>query len=100
MSDVLTVIKPDGGTGTPGERDKQPLTRTQALLSKDEHFQALKGPVLSRAEVNAIQQETEPGYLYLRFEVPGAVLQEFWGHWGKHDKVAFKSGQVTVGASF
>ena len=32
----------------------------------------------------------------MRYDVPGAVPQEFWGHWGTHDKVAFKSGKVTV----
>ena len=96
MSDLLTVIKADGSTGAPSERDKHLLVQTQALLAHDERFQALKTPTLSRAEVNAIQQETEQGYLYLRFDVPGAVPQEFWGHWGTHDKVAFKSGKVTV----
>ena len=100
MSDIqITVIKPDGSTGTLSERDQLLLTQVQALLSKDPHFMALKTPTLSRAEVNAGQQDIEAGYLYLRYDVPGAVPQEFWGHWGMHNRVAFKSGQVTVKAA-
>jgi len=97
MSDVqITVIKPDGNNGEPSEKDQQLLIQLQALLKADPHFQALENPILSRAEVNAIQQDTETGYLYLRYDVPGAVPQEFWGHWGSRNHVTFKSGQVTV----
>jgi len=97
MSDVqMTVIKPDGSSAGPSEKDQQLLTQVQALLKADPHFQALKAPTLSRAEVNAGQQDTEAGYLYLRYDVPDAVPQEFWGHWGHRDHVAFKSGQISV----
>lgn len=97
MSDVqMTVIKPDGSNASPSERDQQLLTQVQTLLKADPHFQALQTPTLSHAEVNAGQQDTEAGYLYLRYDVPGAVPQEFWGHWGSREHVAFKSGQVSV----
>ena len=49
-----------------------------------------------RAEVNAGQQDTEAGYLYLCYDVPGSRPQELWAHWGAKNKVAFKSGQITV----
>ena len=91
----MTVL---GAERTASEQDQQLLTRAQALLRSDPHFQALKTPALSRAEVNAGQADTEAGYLYLRFEVAGAVPQEFWAHWGKEDKVSWSSGQVTVKA--
>ena len=93
---TLTVIQQDGSTGTPGERDTRLLTAAQRLLQADPHFQALQTPTLDRAEVNAGIEETEPGYLYLRFQVPGVVPQELWAHWGVHDRVAWKSGQITV----
>ncbi|AZI44083.1 hypothetical protein EHF33_14295 [Deinococcus psychrotolerans] len=97
MSDIqMTVIKPDGSNAAPSEKDQQLLVQVQALLNADPHFQALQNPTLSRAEVNAVQQESEPGYLYLRYSISGKVPQEFWGHWGSRDHVAFKSGQVTV----
>ncbi|GAA4012345.1 hypothetical protein GCM10022631_25200 [Deinococcus rubellus] len=97
MSDIqMTVIKPDGSSAEPSARDRQLLTLVQGLLNADPHFQALANPTLSRAEVNAVQQESEPGYLYLRYNVPSKVPQEFWGHWGSRDHVAFKSGQITV----
>ena len=92
----MTVL---GAERTASEQDQQLLTRAQALLKRDSHFQALKTPALSRAEVNAGQADTEAGYLYLRFEVAGAVPQEFWAHWGAHDRVAWKSGQVCVSSA-
>ena len=60
---TMTVIKADGSTGTPSERDQQLLGKVQALLAADPHFQALRAPTFSRAEVNAGQKETEAGYL-------------------------------------
>lgn len=92
----MTVIKPDGSNAEPGKKDQQLLAQMQALLAKDPHFQALDKPTISRAEVNAGQQDTEAGYLYVRYDIPGKVPQEFWGHWGTHDHVAWKSGQVTA----
>ena len=90
----MTVL---GAERTASEQDQQLLTRAQALLRSDPHFQALKTPALSRAELNAGQPDTEAGYLYLRFDVAGALPQEFWAYWGAHDRVAWKSGQVCVG---
>lgn len=92
----ITLIKPDGTTGQSTARDAQLLSKAQALIEQDPHFQALKSPVLSRAEANAGEQDTEAGYLYLRYDVPGSTPQEFWAHWGSHDHLAWKSGQVTV----
>jgi len=93
---TLTVIQQDGSIGTPGERDTRLLTAAQKLLQADPHFHALTAPTLDRAEVNSGLRETEPGYLYLHFQVPGAVPQELWAHWGNRDRVAWKSGQITV----
>lgn len=92
----MTVL---GADRAASEQDQQLLGKAQALLRSDPHFQALKTPTLSRAELNAGQPDTEAGYLYLRFEVAGAVPQEFWAHWGAHDRVAWKSGQVCVSSS-
>ena len=92
----ITVIRTDGTTGHATERDQQLLSRAQNLIEHDPHFQTLKAPTLSRAEVNAGEQETEAGYLYLRYDVPGSTPQEFWAHWGSHNHVAWKSGQVMV----
>ena len=97
MSDTaIRVINKDGSDGTASTSDQELLKAMQTLLAADEHFKALKQAALSRAEVNAGQQDSEAGYLYLRYDVPGQVPQEFWGHWGMHDRVAWKSGQVTV----
>lgn len=89
----MTVV---GSDRTPTTQDALLLTRTQALLQAEPNFQALNTPALSRAEVNAGMTETTAGYLYLRYDVAGAVPQEFWAHWGTHDRVAWKSGQITV----
>ena len=92
----LTVITQNGTAATPSAQDQALLSQAQTLLQAEPHFQALKAPVLSRAEVNAGLQPTEPGYLYLRYDVPGAVPQELWAQWGTHDHVAWKSGHITV----
>ena len=89
----MTVL---GADRAASGQDQLLLSRAQALLKNDLHFQALKTPVLSRAELNAGQPDTEAGYLYLRFEVAGAVSQEFWAHWSAHDRVDWKSGQIAV----
>lgn len=93
MTQTITVV---GSDQKPTGQDALLLTRTQALLQAEPHFQALHAPTLDRAEVNAGLKATEPGYLYLRYQVPGAVPQEFWAHWGTHDRVTWKSGQITV----
>ena len=89
----MTVL---GADRAASEQDRLLLSSACALLKDDPHFQALKTAILSRAELNADQADTEAGYLYLRFEVAGAVPQEFWAHWGAHDRVAWKSGQISV----
>ena len=95
---TLTVINSDGRRGTPSEQDAALLSAAQALLQAEAHFHALTSPTLSRCEVNAGLSADEPGYLYLRYDVAGAVPQEFWAHWGTRDRVAWKSGQITVQA--
>lgn len=92
----INVIRPDGSTGTVTPRQQALLEAAQAQIQADPHFQQLHTPALSRAEVNEGLQDTEPGYLYLRYDVPGSVPQEFWAHYGARDHVAWKSGQVTV----
>ena len=90
---ALTVV---GADRLPTERDRALTVAAQALLMQDAHFQLLRTPTLSRCEINAGLEETDQGYLYLRYDIAGAVPQEFWAHWGQKDKVAWKSGQVTV----
>ena len=90
---TLTVV---GADRAPSPSDAQLLTRAQAAIEADPHFKALTGASLQRGEVNAGVAETENGYLYLRYDVPGAVPQEFWAHWGKKDHVGWSSGQVSV----
>jgi len=92
----LTVITTDSSTAAPSAQDQTLMQKAQQLIEADAHFQALKAPVISRAEVNAGVAPTAPGYLYLRYDVPGSTPQELWAHWGKTDHVAWKSGQVTV----
>ena len=99
MSLDIQVMREDGGTGTATDRQRALLDAAQKVLQQDPHFQALKEPTLSRAEVNEGVAETEHGYLYLRYDVPGQVPQEFWAHWGRADRVAWKSGNVTVRAT-
>jgi hypothetical protein len=97
MSGVnLTMINSDGTAGRPTAQDTQLFERAQALITADANFQALHAPTLARAEVNAGQQDTEAGYLYFRYDVPGNTPQEFWAHWGSRDRVAWKSGQISV----
>ncbi|MGY2896145.1 hypothetical protein [Deinococcus sp. UYEF24] len=93
MTQTMTVV---GSDRTPTEQDTLLLTRTQALLQAEPHYAALSAPTLSRAEINAGLTETIAGYLYLRYDVVGALPQEFWSHWGTHDRVAWKSGQIMV----
>lgn len=93
----ITVVRPDGSVGTPTPRQQTLLDAAQRLLGADSHFQQFQHPTLSRAEVNEGLAETDQGYLYLRYEVPGAVPQEFWAHYGARDRVAWRSGQITVG---
>jgi len=97
VSDVeLKVIKPDGSTAAASDKQAALLTAVQQLLQADTHFQQLEAPTLSRAEVNEGVEETAQGYLYLRYDVQGATPQEFWAHWGHADKIAWKSGNVSV----
>ena len=54
-----------------------------AHFQADAQFQALKSATLSKAEANRGQQNTEAGYLYLRYDVPGSTLWEFCAHWAR-----------------
>lgn len=96
MSAELTVLQQDGSTGLPSADNHALLTAGQALLQRDLNFTALKTPTLSRAEVNAGTPSTTPGYLYLRYDVPGTVPQELWLHWADTDHVNWHSGQISV----
>lgn len=95
----LKIIKADGSTAAATDHQKALLDATQKLIQADDHFQQLNTPTLSRAEVNEGVEETAQGYLYLRYDVQGAVPQEFWAHWGKADKIAWKSGNISVQAA-
>ena len=89
----LTVI---GVDKAPSPRDVLLFTRAQAVIEADTHFKALSGAVHQKGELNAGVAEAESGYLYLRYDVPGAVPQEFWAHGGRKDHVGWSSGQVSV----
>jgi len=90
---VLTVV---GADRAPSANDARLLTQAQTIIEADPHFKALTGAQFQKGEVNAGVAETENGYLYLRYAVPGAVPQEFWAHWSKKDHVGWSSGQVSV----
>ena len=96
---TLSVINPDGSAGTATDQHQELLKQAQAVIEADSNFKALTGPTLSRAEVNAGVPATDHGYLYIRYDVPGATPQEFWAHQGSHDKLSWKSGQVSVKAA-
>ena len=91
---VIGVDGTPGGTATP--EDHQLAERGAALLAQDPHYQALVSPVLCRVEVNTGVASTDAGHLCLRYDVTGGTPQEFWPHWGKADKVNWKSGQISV----
>jgi hypothetical protein len=91
----LTVV---GADSAPSSRDALLFARAQTVIEADPHFKALSGAALQKGELNAGVAETENGYLYLRYDVSGAVPQEFWAHWGKKDHVGWSSGQVSVKA--
>ena len=91
----LTVV---GADRVPSSGDALLFTRAQTLIEADPHFQSLTGASIQKGELNAGAAETENGYLYLRYDVPGAVSQEFWAHWGKKDHLSWSSGQVSVKA--
>jgi len=82
---TLTVV---GADRLPTAQDRALVVVAQALLLQDEHFKMPKTPTLSRCEVNAGLEETAAGYLCLRYDIFGAVPQEFWANWGKKDRVA------------
>ena len=92
-----TVIAADGTLGgSPTADDHLLLTRAQGLLATDDDFKALRQPTLCRIELNLGVPSTQSGHLCLRYEAQGATPQEFWPHWGHHDHVGFKSGQISV----
>ena len=92
-----TVIAADGSTGgTPSARDIALYGRVDALMRRDPHFQALNRPTLARLEVNGALPDTEDGHLYLRYDLKSGVPQEFWAHFGPHDRVRWRGGKITV----
>ena len=93
---VPTGLAVVGADRTPSPKDALLFTRAQTVIEADPHFKALIGASLQKGELNAGVAETENGYLYLRYDVPGAVPQEFWAHWGKKDRLSWSSGQVSV----
>ncbi|WP_216326078.1 hypothetical protein [Deinococcus aestuarii] len=90
------MLCPDGSAGTPTPRQQALPDVAQALLKPNAHFAVLKQPTLHRAEVNECLAETEPGHLYLRYDVASGTPQEYWMQVGAHPRIARKSGQVTV----
>lgn len=98
---ILTVIQADGGNAAPDARQGQLLQAARQVIEASPEFTALTpanqtAPKLSQAEVNAGLSETQKGYLYLRYDMPGATPQEFWAHVGPATKLSWKSGQVSV----
>jgi|GEM_PF-2360976 len=95
---ALLLIAPDGSDaegGLLGEEEKL-IKAIHATLLEDDHFKALPNPRLERIEANRGLSLEDNGVINLRYSVRGAVSQEFWGHYGPHDRVAWKSGVVTV----
>ena len=91
----MTVLGADRARA-PSVNDQALMQAAQTLIQAAPEMQALKGATLSRAELNAGLAETASGYLYLRYDVPNALPQEFWAHWGKQDHLNFHSGQLSV----
>lgn len=95
---VPVVIGADGGDRAqpPTPRQQQLIQAACGQIEADPQFRTLNGAVLSHTEVNAGLSETQKGYLYLRYDVPGATPQEFWAHVGPSAKLSWHSGQVSV----
>ena len=85
-----------GADRAPSALDQTLMQSAQKLILAAPEMTGKPGATLSRAELNAGLAQTTQGYLYLRYDVPGTVPQEFWAHWGHADKVSWKSGQVSV----
>ena len=98
---TVVLIAADGSDAQGGllEAEQKLVRAVHALLGADEHFKALPNPKLERIEVNRGLRLEDDGMMGLRYSVQGAVPQEFWGHYGKSDRVAWKSGKVTVALS-
>ena len=73
----MTVL---GADRAPSVNDQALMQAAQTMIQAAPEMQALKGATLGRAELNAGMTDTTAGYLYLRYDVPGAVPQEFWAH--------------------
>lgn len=77
---VMIVINAGGNLEEPTPRQQQLLRAACQQIEADPHFQTLGRASLDHAEINAGLAETQQGYLYLRYDVPGAAPQEFWAN--------------------
>lgn len=77
-------------------RQQQLLKGACKEIEADPHFRALSRPVLAHAEVTPGLDETERGYLYLRYDVQGGAAQEFWAHVSGYVGVKWRTGEVSV----
>ncbi|THF85082.1 hypothetical protein E7T09_18805 [Deinococcus sp. KSM4-11] len=92
----LALVPASAAGAEPTERQEQLYAAAAAQIEATPEFATLKGATPSRAEVNVGLDETQRGYLYLRYDVPGATPQEFWAHVGRTARLNWKTGQLTV----
>lgn len=85
---------PDGAALT--LRQQQLLNAARKEIEADPHFKNLSGATFDHAEVTPGLDETERGYLYLRYNVPGGTPQEFWAHVSGYVGVKWRTGEVSV----
>jgi hypothetical protein len=76
--------------------DRVLLRQAHALLQFDSAFQNLQDPIIARVEVYRARPSHQPGHMYLRYELPDDLSEEFWPHWGKENHVCWQWGQVSV----
>ncbi|WP_309570980.1 hypothetical protein [Deinococcus sp.] len=95
---ALMLVPPpaDAVIRTPTARQQRLYAAAAALIEAAPEFAALPAPTPSRAEVNVGLHETQRGYLYLRYDVPGGTPQEFWAHVGRAARLNWKTGQASV----
>ncbi|MBB5377689.1 sarcosine oxidase delta subunit [Deinococcus metalli] len=90
------LLVPPSAASEPTDRQRQLYAAAAAQIEAAPEFAALHGAAPSRAEVNVGLPDTQRGYLYLRYDVPGGTPQEFWAHVGRAARLNWRTGQVTV----
>lgn len=101
LNEASTQTPPDPSPAPPSltgltPRQQQLLSAARKEIEADPHFRALISPAFQYADVTPGLDETERGYLYLRYSVPGSTPQEFWAHVSGYVAVKWRTGEVSV----